>query len=300
MTKNRIADYSRLAAFAVLAVVTAYGTYRFLTGDWTDVIQFWRQNWIVIPLLVVLSVIDVALEGIAWMWTYHRFGIRTLDRDGCCAFLVGRAGLILPAQLGRLLRPDAIVRLRRANISEALKAEGVMFVLDGISVLALLAGLLVFLEFPVAAPLAGIGVVIVMVFLGNKINAILTHTRLRLPTAFWWAWPTFAVILVNMLGWGMHGLALHVVVAKLPGSMSLWDSLFMGPGSAVLGVATGLPGGIGATEGLLGAGMRLRSVPVEHLAVAVAAFRLITFWVWIPIGWLAMGLLRRKAREISR
>jgi uncharacterized membrane protein YbhN (UPF0104 family) len=68
----------------------------------------------------------------------------------------------------------------------------------------------------------------------------------------------------------------------------------------VLGVATGLPGGIGATEGLLGAGMRLRSVPVEHLAVAVAAFRLITFWVWIPIGWLAMGLLRRKAREISR
>ncbi|KPK54222.1 MAG: hypothetical protein AMS22_06190 [Thiotrichales bacterium SG8_50] len=300
MTKNRIADYSRLAAFAVLAVVTAYGTYRFLTGDWTDVIQFWRQNWIVIPLLVVLSVIDVALEGIAWMWTYHRFGIRTLDRDGCCAFLVGRAGLILPAQLGRLLRPDAIVRLRRANISEALKAEGVMFVLDGISVLALLAGLLVFLEFPVAAPLAGIGVVIVMVFLGNKINAILTHTRLRLPTAFWWAWPTFAVILVNMLGWVMHGLALHVVVAKLPGSMSLWDSLFMGPGSAVLGVATGLPGGIGATEGLLGAGMRLRSVPVEHLAVAVAAFRLITFWVWIPIGWLAMGLLRRKAREISR
>lgn len=300
MTTSRIADYSRLAAFAVLAVVTVYGAYRFFTGDWTDVMQFWRENWIVIPLLVVLSIVDVALEGIAWMWTYHRFGIRTLDRDGCSAFLVGRAGLILPAQLGRLLRPDAIVRLRRAGISDALKAEGVMFVLDGISVLALLAGLLVFIESPVAAPFAGIGAVLVMVFLGNKINAILTHTRLRLPTSFWWAWPTFAVILINMLGWVMHGLALYVVVAKLPGSMSLWDSLFMGPGSAVLGVATGLPGGIGATEGLLGAGMRLRSVPVEHLAVAVAAFRLITFWVWIPIGWLAMGLLRRKARGIAK
>ena len=299
MTTSRIAEYSRLAAFVVLAVLTAYGAYRFLTGEWTDVLQFWRDNWVVIPLLIVLSVIDVVLEGIAWMWTYYRFGIRTLDRDGCAAFLVGRAGLILPAQLGRLLRPDAVVRLRRATMSDALKAEGVMFVLDGISVLALLAALLVFVEVPVAAPFAGIGVIIVLVFLGNKINAILTHTRLRLPASFWWTWPTFSIVLVNMLGWVMHGFALHVVVAKLPGTMSLWDSLFMGPGSAVLGVATGLPGGIGATEGLLGAGMRLRSVPVEHLAVAVAAFRLITFWVWIPIGWLAMGLLRRKAKETS-
>ncbi len=49
-----------------------------------------------------------------------------------------------------------------------------------------------------------------------------------------------------------------VVVADLPGSKTLWDSLFLGPGSAVLGVATGLPGGIGVTEAVLGGSMRLR------------------------------------------
>jgi uncharacterized membrane protein YbhN (UPF0104 family) len=81
--------------------------------------------------------------------------------------------------------------------------------------------------------------------------------------------------------------------------MSLWDSLFFGPGTAVLGVATGLPGGIGATEGLLGAALKVRSVPIEHLAIAIAAFRLITFWMWIPIGWIAIAMLRKMTPKSS-
>jgi uncharacterized protein (TIRG00374 family) len=133
-----------------------------------------------------------------------------------------------------------------------------------------------------------------MVFLGNTVSRFMTNTRLRLPATFWFAWPTLFIILINMAGWVAHGLALHVVVADLPGDMTVWDSLFLGPGSAVLGVATGLPGGIGVTEGILGASLRIRSVPVEHLAVAVAAFRLITFWIWIPIGWMAIAILRRR------
>jgi uncharacterized membrane protein YbhN (UPF0104 family) len=87
---------------------------------------------------------------------------------------------------------------------------------------------------------------------------------------------------------------LHVVVSGMPGDMTLWDSLFVGPGSAVLGVSTGLPGGIGATEGIIGASLRLRSVPTEYLAIGIAAFRLITFWMWIPIGWLALAVVNRR------
>jgi hypothetical protein len=41
--------------------------------------------------------------------------------------------------------------------------------------------------------------------------------------------------------------------------------------------------------------MRLMHIPSEHLVLAVGAFRLITFWIWIPIGWLALGAVRRMA-----
>jgi hypothetical protein len=298
--KALIIRYTRLTAFVLLGVVTVFGIYRFMIGDWSDVIAYWRSHLSVIPLLAAISTIDVMLEGVAWMWVYHRFKIQSFDRGASCTFVAGRAGLLLPAQLGRLIRPDAMVKLKRAPMGQCLKAEAVVFILDSISVAALLAGLIVYRAFPLAAPVAVIAVISICVFLGNRIAEMLTHTPMRLPARFWWAWPTMAIIVIDMTGWIAHGVALHVVVAGLPGDMTLWDSLFFGPGSAVLGVSTGLPGGIGATEGLLGASLRLRSVPTEHLAIAIAAFRLVTFWVWIPVGWLALAVInRRLSRPIT-
>lgn len=298
--RAKIINFARLTAFALLAGVTLYGVYRFMTGDWTMVIDYWRDNMAIIPLLIGFSLLDVVLEAVAWMWVYHRFRIRAFDRGGMATYLAGRAGLLLPAQLGRLIRPDAMGKLKRAPLADCLKAEAVVFVLDAISVVALLAGLFVYRLSPLAAMPAAITVIGISVFLGNRIARMMTHTRMHMPGAFWWAWPTIFVIGIDMAGWIAHGLALHVVVIDMPGDMTMWDSLFMGPGSAVLGSSTGLPGGIGAVEGILGASLRLRSVPMEHLAIAIAAFRLITFWIWIPIGWLALAVVNRRiARPVT-
>jgi hypothetical protein len=193
-----------------------------------------------------------------------------------------------------------MVRLGRAPMIECLKAETVMFVLDGVSVLALLAGLIVFRIYPLLAVPVVLLIVVVMVYSGDKIADLFAHTHFNFEKGFWWSWPTMGIVAVQMAGWVMHGFALFVVVAGLPGAMTLWDALFFGPGSAVLGTGTGLPGGIGATEGLLGASMRFRQVPVEHLAIAVAAFRLVTFWAWIPIGWFALVALRGRKAAVAR
>ena len=290
---SRLFRYSRIFAFFLLGAVTVYGVLQLVNSDWAEVSAYWKDHGEIIPVLVLISVLDVVLECLAWMWVYHRFGIKVLDRVGALAFLSGRAGLLMPAQLGRLIRPDALMKQKRTSILVALKAEAVLFALDGISVVSLLAGLVVFQLYPLAAPIVMLAIITTSIFLGNFVAQLLTHTQLHLPVEFWWKWSTLFIVLVSMSGWIAHGVALHVVVSELPGEMTLWDSMFFGPGSAVLGVATGLPGGIGATEGFLAASLRIRSVPVEHLAIAVAAFRLITFWVWIPIGWIAIAILRR-------
>jgi len=291
--------YSRYVAFLILGAISAYAVYRLATGDWNEVSKFWADRGAIIPILILISVIDVILEGLTWAWVYCRFGIRTFDRIGALAFLAGRAGLPMPAQLGRLIRPDAMIKQGRTTGLQAVKAEAVVFGLDAISVIALLGGLLVYQVFPRLTPFAMLGGIVVAMILGNLITKILTKTRLQLPVKFWWTWSTFIIILIMMGGWVAHGLALYVVIQGLPGEMTLWDSLFFGPGTAVLGVATGLPGGIGATEGLLGAAMKVRSIPTEHLAIAIAAFRLITFWMWIPIGWVAIGVLRKITPKAS-
>lgn len=299
MLSSRLFTRSRYLAFLLLGAISIYAVYRLATGDWTEVSRFWLSRSAIIPTLILISFTDVILEGLAWAWVYHRFAIKTFDRVGFLAFLAGRAGLPLPAQLGRLIRPDAMVKHGRTPVLNALKAEAVVFGLDAISVVSLLGGLMVYQVFPRLTPFAVLGGILVPMFLGNLVTQMLTKTKLHLPLRFWWTWSTFFIIVIMMIGWIAHGLALYVVVQDLPGEMTLWDSLFFGPGTAVLGVATGLPGGIGATEGLLGAALKVRSVPVEHLAIAIAAFRLITFWMWIPIGWIAIAILRKMTPKSS-
>jgi uncharacterized membrane protein YbhN (UPF0104 family) len=301
MLDMSLMKYARVFAFILLAVVTVYGAYSFFTGDWAAAAEFWRgKKLAVIPLVALLATADVLLEAIGWMWVYHRFRIQAFDRGGMFSYLASRAGLLLPAQMGRLIRPDAMVRLGRGTLSDCLKAEAVAFVLDSTSVFGLLAALLAFKLRPMLAPVAALAVIAVVLFLGNRVAKFLSGTRLELPMAFWWQWSTLAIVLIEMVGWIAHGVALFVVIRDLPGDFTLLDSLLYAPGSAVLGVATGLPGGIGATEGLLGASLRLMHIPSEHLVLAVGAFRLLTFWIWIPIGWLALGAVRRMSRGRSQ
>jgi uncharacterized membrane protein YbhN (UPF0104 family) len=243
--------------------------------------------------------VDVALEATGWMWVYERLGIKAFDRCGVNAYLAGRAGLLLPAQLGRLIRPDAMLRLKRGGLRHCLKAEAVAFVLDSTSVVTLLAALLAYLFHPLAAPVVALAVIAILLFLGDQLADMLTGTKLELPPAFWWRWETLAIILVEMAGWAAHGLARSLVIKGLPGDATIWDALFYAPASSVLGVATGLPGGIGATEGLLGASLRLMKIPSEHLVLAVGGFRLITFWLWLPIGWMALGVLKRRVAGLE-
>ena len=69
------------------------------------------------------------------------------------------------------------------------------------------------------------------------------------------------------------------------------------PGSAVIGLASGLPGGLGLTEGLLGASLGFSGVPEAHHALGVATFRLITFWLLLPIGWFALMWAGRQVKK---
>jgi len=292
--------YARGIGFVVLAAVTIYGLRELFTGDWAAVREFWRARLMILPVIVSLAVLDIVLEGVAWVWVVERFGMRARDWTGARVYLSANAGRLLPAQLGRLIRPEEMVRLGRGKTAECLKAEGTVFVLDSLSVGALLAGLLVFRIHPALGVLAAAGTITVALFLGSRIADVLSDTKLNLPRGFWWNPKTFATVMIQMSGWIIHGLAFYVLVSQLPGSTDLWDAVFLAPASAVLGVGSGLPGGVGATEGVLGVSLGLNGVPAAHLAVAVTGFRIITFWVWIPIGWMALLRIRRKARKAAR
>jgi len=294
---SRWQRYARIIGFVILAIVSIHGIREFMAGDAATVTEVWSGKLVILPLVLVFAILDVCLETAGWMWIFERLGLRARDLTGAAACIAGKAGLLLPAQLGRLIRPDLMVRLGRGTMAQNLQAEAAVFVLDSISVVALFAGLVAFRVHPALGPLASAVVISVSLFIGNRLVRILSGTKFEFPSSFWWSWQAFAIVLVEAAGWISHGIAFYFVASDLPGNVGLWDGLFFAPGSALLGLSSGLPGGIGATEALLGASLGFNGVPQAHLAVSVAAFRVITFWLWLPVGWLALMWGGRQARK---
>jgi uncharacterized protein (TIRG00374 family) len=64
-------------------------------------------------------------------------------------------------------------------------------------------------------------------------------------------------------------------------------------GNAV-GSAAPIPGGLGAVEAVLSAGLTAIGVPAHQAIPAVLVFRTATFWLPIPAGWIAYATLRKS------
>jgi len=280
--------HARMIGLLILVVVSTYGIHRFLTGDMEAVAAIWKSRITILPVVFLFTMINLSLEVAGWAWVFHRLGLKSNDLTTVGVCVSGKAGLLLPAQLGRLIRPDLMARLGRGTFGENVKGEGAVFVLDALSVVALFAGLVAWRVHPLLGPAAFAVLVIVALFLGNGVAKLLSHTQLEFPRTFWWSWQAFAIVVVEAAGWAAHGTAFYVLTSDLPGNMTLWDALLLAPGSAVIGLASGLPGGLGLTDGLLGASLGIGGIPAAHHVLGVALFRLITFWVVLGIGWLAL------------
>lgn len=60
-----------------------------------------------------------------------------------------------------------------------------------------------------------------------------------------------------------------------------------------VGAAVPTPGGIGAVEGALSTGLRAAGIATAAALSISVVFRVLTFWVRVPIGWLAWRYLQR-------
>lgn len=67
--------------------------------------------------------------------------------------------------------------------------------------------------------------------------------------------------------------------------------------STLAGMISFIPGGLGVTEGSLGLIFNSFSIPLSISLVSILVFRILSFWIWIPIGLISYLTL---SREISQ
>ena len=89
-------------------------------------------------------------------------------------------------------------------------------------------------------------------------------------------------------------LCLSACVAAFGRSVPIAKIGFVYLTGSAIGSIIPTPGGLGAVEAALTAGLTAAGVPGAVAVSAVLLFRLLTFWLPVPLGWAAMNFLERK------
>ena len=89
-------------------------------------------------------------------------------------------------------------------------------------------------------------------------------------------------------------LCLAACVQAFRGSVAIAGIAVVYLTGSALGSIVPTPGGIGAVEAALTAGLVATGMHGTEATSSVLLFRLLTFWLPVPIGWLALNYLERK------
>jgi glycosyltransferase 2 family protein len=87
---------------------------------------------------------------------------------------------------------------------------------------------------------------------------------------------------------------LSTCVSAFGGSMSVAKVGVVYLTGSALGSIFPTPGGLGAVEAALTAGLTAAGLPGAAAVSAVLLFRLLTFWLPVPFGWVALSYLERR------
>ncbi len=88
-------------------------------------------------------------------------------------------------------------------------------------------------------------------------------------------------------------LALDASVRAVGGAIPIASAAVVYLTGSAIGSAVPTPGGIGAVEAALSAGLVAAGLPGAKALSAVLLFRTLTFWLPVPLGWVSMNYLQR-------
>lgn len=276
--------------------------------DVVTVLSSARWRWV--PLVLAASAasyLAAALSLTGYVRERLSFGRTTLVQVAASF-----AGFVTPPSVGGLAINVRYLRKARVSITGAATSVGLSQVVNGVSHVLLLIGFAAAtgasarhsLPIPGWAFLA-IGIVIAAAALSLTLSAVRRWALARLLPPLREAAPRLLALVTNpvKLAEGVFGAlllnacyigALWFSVHAFAGDVRLSQVAVVYLAGAAIGSAAPTPGGLGAVEVALSTGLAAAGMASSAAISAVLLFRLATFWVPVPIGWLAFQWLQRK------
>lgn len=291
-----------------VAVFAALGLY----ADFAEVGRLLKNfNWWLLPVILGLTALNYGIRFIKWHYYLGRLGVKNVPvRDDLLIFLGGFGLTLTPGKVGELVRMVWLKNRAGAHPARTAPMAFAERLTDGVAMalLALLGGFVYPQYWPVIIPIAlGLAAAVIVIqirplalmclTLGENLPLVarfIHHLRALYESAYELFKPQSLLVAVGLglAGWVCEAIAFYLVLVGLgiTGSSRLFLlAVFIFSFAAIAGGASGLPGGLGVTEGSITGMLQLLAGQPENVAAtATLLIRICTMWFGITLGLLIM------------
>lgn len=307
-----------LFGFLVFLALVLIGDLKEISGE------FKNFNWLLYPLVLLLTLINYLLRFIKWHYYLMQLGINDLPlMESARLFLAGFPLAVTPGKAGEALKAVWLEQRTGLPVARGISVVTAERISDGLAVLIL--STLGVVAYPRYWPLFAAALFFVTaVIIISQVRPLATHLIqwmevIPLLKRFTPAVLEFyegshtlfklrqliTAVSLGTISWAAEGVGMYLVLIGLgikPGWNTLSIAIFVLAFSTVIGAVSALPGGLGAAEASL-AGMLsyLLATGGEIATTATILIRFATLWFAVAIGlgvWLiSRDLFQTKTRN---
>jgi glycosyltransferase 2 family protein len=300
----------RTVAGAIALTVAAYLLIGQISGaDIPGTLSKANPGWFAVAILGSAVTYLAAAENLAAFVPKHL----SIVRGFCVQLSTAFVGVAMPPTVGHVAVNARYLHRQGVDddtVAAAVTMSQVVNIVTTVLLLIIFAlltgsGLSRFKIAPGTDVLIGVGVIAAVII----ILVAVPQTRARLTEIVWPRLRSVGPRLVDALSHPLRlatstGASLLLSAAYLVAFLASLRAVGADPailpaavvylaGNAV-GSAAPTPGGIGGVEAVLAAGLTAIGIPAREAIPAVLLFRVATFWLPIPVGWVAYLVLRRR------
>lgn len=302
----------RKAFWAAAAVTVLYVAALFWADSRNRVFDRLPEVASLLPALMAFSLASYALRYLRWWWLLGRIGHRTPLWHGWWAYLSGFAFTATPGKVGELLRVRyflplgvpparvlAVFVYERACDVVAVALLAALAIHDSgyfLLLLSFVGGLLALVTLLAAQPrLLGRVTMAARQRRWQRLARLLRTLRDGLAGTRVWMRPRDLAVslLLGLAAWGLSAWAFVWLLARLGITLETMAALSLYPTAMLVGAASFLPGGVGATEAVIVVLLALHAVPLGIATLAAVAIRLTGLWFSVACGFAAIAWLER-------
>lgn len=304
----------------IISLIFAGAIYLAFTiyADFNQVVEtFERFNWLLLPLLLLLSFLNYLTRFFKWDYYLSIVGVEIRKIDSFSTFMSGLIMSVTPAKLGEVLKSVLVKEVTGVSISKTAPIIFAERITDFLSllILAITGAYLFNYGGNITLIIAAVLILLIFIISNKKIALPIINTAEKIPLiknyihhihlAYESSYqllkpkPLIQMTLLSLVAWGFECFGYYIILLNFNLNFGVLWAFFSYSFSTIVGAISMLPGGLGVTEGSLTFLLVQKQVATDVAVATTFLIRVVTLWFAVLVGIVSLSLYQKRYGKIK-